>query len=129
MKGKTKRRRYEKQSFSKLPSATKRRLPLRLIFFLTVIAILALTVFYQKISEPSDEQIIKRISKFDLPQGRPWITKIENAEQQARLYPALFNGTKDGQYALRYETLFAVYDYQEDKIIKRIPIIRIKIGE
>lgn len=116
MRGKTKRR-------------GKRNIPLRLIFFLAVIAILAAAVFYQKSAGPSDEQIIERISKFDLPEGAPWITKIENAEQQARLYPALFSGTRDGQFALRYATLFAVYDYQEDKIIKRIPIMSIKIGE
>lgn len=85
--------------------------------------------YFPKISEPSEEQIMERISKFDLPQQRPWITKIENAEEEAKLYPALFSGAKDGQYALRYETLFAVYDYREDKIIRQIPIMRIRIGE
>lgn len=96
-----------------------------------LLAVLSAAAFFYfpKSSEPSEEQIIERISKFDLPQERPWITKIENAEEQARLYPALFNGTKDGQYALRYGTLFAVYDYRDDKIVKEIPILRIRIGE
>lgn len=80
-------------------------------------------------SGPSEDEIAARISKFDLPEGRPWITKIENAEEQARLYPALFSGTMDGQYALRYETLFAVYDYREDKIVKIIPIMSINISQ
>ncbi|MFZ3077883.1 MAG: hypothetical protein WA139_05480 [Candidatus Aenigmatarchaeota archaeon] len=108
----------------------RRRLYLVLIFLIAIAAALTAAAFaYQKMSEPSDEQIIARISKFDLPEGAPWITKIENVEQQTKLYPALFSGTKDGEYALRYETLFAVYDYQEDKIIKWIPIMSINISQ
>lgn len=110
------------------------------VLFIAVIAILALAVFYQnfslknpwifhKISEPSEEQIIQGISKFGLPEGVPQITKIENAAEQAKIYPVLFDGTRDGQYALRYETLFAVYDYQEDKIVRRIPIINMNIAQ
>lgn len=104
-----------------------------LVILILVVILSAAGIFFLnyflKSAEPSDEQIIKKISKFDLPEGAPWITKIENAAEQARLYPALFSGTKDGQYALRYGTLFAVYDYQEDKIIRRIPIIRINISQ
>ncbi len=108
----------------------RRRLYLVLIFLITIAAALTVAAFaYQKMTEPSEDEIAARISKFDLPEGRSWITKIENAEEQARLYPVLFSGTKNGQYALRYETLFAVYDYQEDKIIKSIPIIRINISQ
>lgn len=115
---------------SRALAKSKRKLLLCIILLLAIAAIIAtLLLFRSKSGEPSEEEIIQRISKFDLPQQRPWITKIENAEQQARLYPALFNGTKDGQYALRYETLFAVYDYREDKIIRQIPIMRIRIEE
>jgi len=110
-------------------SGRKRRLRFLCMFLAAAAVIAAAFLLQPKDGGPSDEQIIEKISKFDLPEGAPWITKIENAQEQARLYPALFNGTRDGQYALRYDTLFAVYDYQEDKIVRRIPIFRINIEQ
>lgn len=79
--------------------------------------------------EPSREQVLSRLAlKGIAGAGEPTINRITGVNELKETKPVIYRNAKDGQYEVKWLTLWVIYDYERDEVVNQLSINLVEIG-
>ncbi len=84
----------------------------------------------QQQQEPTREDVLARLVEAGVvAAGEPTITRLTGVEELKKTRQVMYRNARDGQYEIKWPTLFVIYDYENDSVVNSLSITQVRLPE